>query len=312
VDRAVGTDWSSGGTRTAVSSLSARASAVRPVHQRPADPPAFALHGVTAGYGATTVLRGLDLQVDRGELVGLVGPSGSGKTTVLKLLTGRAELHAGRVEVGGAPIPGRGPVRIGYVPQLGSVDLDFPLTVEQVVLLGDAASSASRPWFTRTERREARGMLARLGLDGLQRRRLRELSGGQLQRTFLARALLRRSDLLLLDEPTSGVDLATRREVLATVQALHADGLTILLTTHDLNLVATHLPRTVCLNGAITADGAPGDVLTPEVLEATYGAPMRVIRDGARIVVVDDAIAPVRPLGLAGAGGTTRQGRLRP
>jgi zinc/manganese transport system ATP-binding protein len=155
-------------------------------------------------------------------------------------------------------------------------------------------------------------MLARLGLDGLQRRRLRELSGGQLQRTFLARALLRRSDLLLLDEPTSGVDLATRREVLATVQALHADGLTILLTTHDLNLVATHLPRTVCLNGAITADGAPGDVLTPEVLEATYGAPMRVIRDGARIVVVDDAIAPVRPLGLAGAGGTTRQGRLRP
>jgi len=273
---------------------------VRPVGASQVHTPAFAFRGVAAGYGAQTVLSDLDLEVGRGELVGLVGPSGSGKTTMLRLLTGRAELHAGRVEVGGRRVTRHGQVRIGYVPQLGAVDLDFPLTVEQVVLLGDAASSASRPWFSRAERTEARHMLARLGLEGLHRRRLRELSGGQLQRTFLARALLRRSELLLLDEPTSGVDLATRRDVLATVRALHADGLTILLTTHDLNLVATHLPRMVCLNGAITADGAPGEVLTPEVLQATYGAPMRVIRDGGRIVVVDDELEPARALGLVG------------
>jgi zinc/manganese transport system ATP-binding protein len=315
VDRAAGTGWSSGSGRLADPVVPPRPATVRSVPTSTGQPPAFAFRGVSAGYGATTVLRALDLEVARGELVGLVGPSGSGKTTLLKLLTGRAALHAGRVEVAGEPLTGRGSVRIGYVPQLGSVDLDFPLTVEQVVLLGDAASSASRPWFTRAERAEARAMLVRLGLDGLHRRRLRELSGGQLQRTFLARALLRQSDLLLLDEPTSGVDLATRRDVLATVRALHADGLTVLLTTHDLNLVATHLPRTVCLNGVITADGAPGEVLTPAVLEATYGAPMRVIRDGERIVVVDDELAPVRPLGLApvaaasSAGGSAHRAR---
>jgi zinc/manganese transport system ATP-binding protein len=300
VDHAVSTAAPVGTVRSVEPVRRSDGGPVRSVAGSTPGAPAFAFRGVAAGYGASTVLRDLDLQVGRGELVGLVGPSGSGKTTMLKLLTGRAELHAGRVEVGGEPVTKRRQMRIGYVPQLGAIDLDFPLTVEQVVLLGDAASSASRPWFTRAERTEARRMLARLGLDGLHRRRLRELSGGQLQRTFLARALLRRSDLLLLDEPTSGVDLATRRDVLATVQALHADGLTILLTTHDLNLVATHLPRTVCLNGVITADGAPGEVLTPEVLEATYGAPMRVIRDGERIVVVDDEIEPVRPLGLVG------------
>jgi ABC-type Mn2+/Zn2+ transport system ATPase subunit len=132
-------------------------------------------------------------------------------------------------------------------------------------------------------------LLDRLGLAGLHDRPIRELSGGQQQRMFLARALHRRSELLLLDEPTSGVDLATRRDVLGVLRELHAEGLTILLTTHDLNFVAAHLPRVVCLNGLVTADGAPGRVLTAETLELTYGAPMRVLRDGGRVVVVDDA-----------------------
>jgi zinc/manganese transport system ATP-binding protein len=260
--------------------------------------PAIRVTGVAAGYGSTTVLAGLDLEVARGELVGLVGPSGCGKTSVLKLLTGRLQLHTGVVEVLGRRVGRRSPGGVGYVPQLGSVDLDFPLTVEQVVLLGDAASSGLRPWFSRRERAAARTLLDRLGLAGLHDRQLRELSGGQLQRTFLARALQRRCELLLLDEPTSGVDLATRRDVLATVHALHADGLTVVVTTHDLNLVATHLPRIVCLHGGVVADGTPAEVLTPSVLEATYGAPMHVIRDGGRIVVVDDELPAAAPLGL--------------
>jgi ABC-type Mn2+/Zn2+ transport system ATPase subunit len=260
--------------------------------------PAIRVTGVAAGYGSTTVLTGLDLEVARGELVGLVGPSGCGKTSVLKLLTGRLQLHTGVVEVLGRRVGRRSPAGVGYVPQLGTVDLDFPLTVEQVVLLGDAASSGARPWFTRRERAAARALLDRLGLGGLHDRQLRELSGGQLQRTFLARALQRRCELLLLDEPTSGVDLATRRDVLATVHALHADGLTVVVTTHDLNLVATHLPRIVCLHAGVVADGAPAEVLTPAVLEATYGAPMHVIRDGGRIVVVDDELPTAAPLGL--------------
>lgn len=246
------------------------------------------LEDVAAGYGGTTVLSALDLRVERGELVGIVGPSGSGKTTLLRLLTGRAEQFRGRVEVLGYPVrPGRPPAGVGYVPQLEGIDWDFPLTVEQVVLLGDAAASAVVPWFSRREKAAARAVLDRLGLGGLHRRRIRELSGGQQQRMFLARALHRHCELLLLDEPTSGVDLATRRDVLATLGDLNARGLTIVLTTHDLNFVASHLPRIVCLNGRVTADGDPNLVLTAASLERTYGAPMRVLRDRGRTVVVD-------------------------
>ncbi len=251
-------------------------------------PPAVDLEGVAVGYGGQTVLRDLSLTVPRGSFVGIVGPSGSGKTTLLRLLTGRAARHQGRVEVLGRAVqPSNVPAGVGYVPQLEAVDWEFPVTVEQVVLLGEAATSAPVPWFSRGEKQRARALLERLGLGGLERRRIRELSGGQRQRMFLARALLRDAELLLLDEPTSGVDLATRRDVLELLGQLHHEGLTVVLTTHDLNFVAAHLPRVVCLNQVITADGPPAEVLTPDALQRTFGAPLQVLRDGDRIVVVD-------------------------
>ncbi len=250
---------------------------------------ALSLGGVTVGYGGPPVLTELDLEVDRGEMLGVVGPSGSGKTTLLRLVTGQAPRHRGSVEVLGAPLPRRGAPRgVGYVPQLEGIDWDFPLTVEQVVLLGSAADSRRLPWHSRAERRHAVAVLERLGMSGLEHRTLRELSGGQQQRMFLARALARRCELLVLDEPTSGVDLATRRDILALLGELQADGLTILLSTHDINFVATHLPRVVFLNRGITADGDPRSVLNPAVLEATYGTPMRVVYDQGMALVVDE------------------------
>jgi zinc/manganese transport system ATP-binding protein len=252
-------------------------------------PPAVALRGVTAGYGGVPVLRGVDVHVGAGELVGAVGPSGAGKTTLLRLLTGQAELHAGAVEIFGAPARGaRSLGRVGYVPQLGAVDFTFPLTVEQAVLLGLSAESRRVPWFSRAERRRAAALLERLGLAGLERRHIAELSGGQQQRMFLARAMARRCDLLLLDEPTSGVDLKTRHDVLHLLGELNAEGMTVLLTTHDLNWVAAHLPRVLCLNGAVLADGTPREVFTPTVLAATYGARVRVIDDGDMVFVADE------------------------
>jgi ABC-type Mn2+/Zn2+ transport system ATPase subunit len=261
--------------------------------------PALRLRAATVGYGGTAVLTGLDLEVARGELVGVVGPSGAGKTTLLRLVTGRAEWHRGGVEVLGRPLsPRTSPRGVGYVPQLDAVDWDFPLTVEQVVLLGGAAESRRVPWFSRAERRRAADVLERLGMTGLEHRQIRELSGGQQQRMFLARALAHHSELLVLDEPTSGVDLATRRDVLRLLGELRDEGLTILLTTHDLNFVAMQLPRIVSLNGVVTADGDPRVVLDREALRRTYGTPMRVMRDGDTVVVVDEA--PV-------LAGTTRE-----
>jgi ABC-type Mn2+/Zn2+ transport system ATPase subunit len=250
--------------------------------------PVARLLDVTAGYHGHAVLTGITFTVEPGELLGAVGPSGSGKTTLLRLLTGSAELYAGSAELFGAPVRKGRPLRqVGYVPQLGTVEWDFPLTVEQVVLLGLTATSRHLPWFSRRERARAAQLLERLGLAGLGTRHISELSGGQQQRMFLARAMIGDAELILLDEPTSGVDLKTRHDILHLLGELNSDGLTILLTTHDLNWVAAHLPRVLCLNGTVLADGSPLEVFTPSVLRQTYGADVRVVREGNLVFVAD-------------------------
>lgn len=270
-------------------------------------PAAIELEGVTAGYGAEVVLADVTLRVGAGELVGAVGPSGSGKTTLLRLLTGQVAASTGRVRVFDQPVRhGRAVRRVGYVPQLDGVDWDFPLTVEQVVLLGMTADSRRVPWFSRAERDRAARTLDRLGLGGLAGRHIRELSGGQQQRMFLARAMARDADLILLDEPTNGVDLATRHDVLHLLGELNAEGITVLLTTHDLNWVAAHLPRVVCLNRTVVADGHPVEVFTSDVLRATYNAEVRVIHEGDLVFVADQThvLSGTRPVPT---GGVRRQ-----
>ena len=176
---------------------------------------------------------------------------------------------------------------VGYVPQLEASERTFPLTVKGAVELGAAAASAPVPWFSRAERHAAERALDRLGISDLHNRGLHELSGGQFQRVLFARALVSDPELLLLDEPTSGIDLRTRGEMLGLVDELRRDGLTIVLTTHDLNWVASHLPRIVCLHQTVKADGSPIDVLRPDVLAATFGAQMEVIHHQGRPVIVD-------------------------
>jgi ABC-type Mn2+/Zn2+ transport system ATPase subunit len=230
------------------------------------------------GYDSSTVLADVSLTVRPGEFTGVVGPSGSGKTTLLRLLLGTLRPTGGTVT-------GAGGTAVGYVPQVETVNWDFPVTVAECVLM--ARTGRRLPWATRAERTELGEVLDRLGIGGLGGRHIRELSGGQQQRMFIARALLRRPRLLLLDEPTSGVDVRTRHEILHLLAELNESGLAVVLTTHDLNGLAVHLPRLVCLHGRVIAAGPPVEVLTPTVLEATYGAPMEVIQHAGGPVVVD-------------------------
>ena len=251
--------------------------------------PLVRFEGVSASYGGPAVLEDIDLSLARGSLVGVVGPSGAGKTTLLRAMVGQVPKLKGRVVIDGRDVAAGQPANVGWVPQLETVDWDFPATVREVVLMGRWARARWRPWMTDGDRIEADRVLERLGIGGLGSRQIRELSGGQQQRVFLARAMIAEPVLLLLDEPTSGVDIRTRDEVLHLLADLNAQGVTIVLTTHELNSVAAHLPYVVCVNRRIVAQGDPDAVFTSEILNATYAADLRVVRQDGMVLVADAA-----------------------
>jgi ABC-type Mn2+/Zn2+ transport system ATPase subunit len=242
--------------------------------------PLISLRGVDAGYRHSIVLHHVDLDVDAASFTGIVGPSGAGKTTLLRLLLGSLKPARGTIarERGTA---------VSYVPQLETVNWNFPVTVAECVIM--SRGGRRLPWASKAEKAEVAAVLERLGIGDLAERHIRELSGGQQQRMFLARALIRRPQIMLLDEPTSGVDISTRHDVLHLLADLHSEGMGIVLTTHDLNGMAAHLPNLVCVNGRIVAQGSPEQVMTPDVLEDTFGARMEVLQHLGMIVVVDSS-----------------------
>jgi zinc/manganese transport system ATP-binding protein/zinc transport system ATP-binding protein len=242
---------------------------------------AIHLERVACAYDGTPVLQDVSLRVPPGHFVGMIGPSGAGKTTLLRAMLGLVPRVDGQVVVGGRPVaPGRPPSGVGYVPQVETVDWSFPVTVENVVLMGKVGRMGPWPWPSRADRREVGQVLERLGIGHLGNRHIRDLSGGQQQRTFLARALIGRPKLLFLDEPTASVDIKTRDDILHLLARLNRDeGVTIVMTTHELNTVAAHLPWVVCVNAGVVAQGPPANIFTAPILSRTFGTEMRVVRD---------------------------------
>lgn len=246
--------------------------------------PLIELRGVSFGYGEKAILDHINFHLHPGQFAGLVGPSGAGKTSLLKLVLGVLKPSHGKVLLTSQK-QGRTKLQIGYVPQLETVDWNFPVTVEQLVLMGRIRQSSLLPWHTRSERALVAGILERLDIGDLAQRHIRNLSGGQQQRVFLARALISEPDLLVLDEPTSGVDMRTAESILHLLADLNKQGMTILLTTHDLNAAANHLPWVICLNKRIVAQGAPEEVFSETILNETYQSDMLVIRQNGMIFV---------------------------
>ena len=245
-------------------------------HQRQGGQPVVELKNVTAGYESQVVLSDVSLKIMPGDFVGFLGPSGSGKTTLLRTILGASRLYRGEALVNGHKVTRRHS-RAGYVPQLETIDWNFPVTAGEVVMMGFSRHSPFFPWHRKADWRTARSIMERLGIAHLENRHIQQLSGGQQQRVFLARALVGDPSLLVLDEPTSGVDIKTRDEVMHLLHELNHQGITIAMTTHEINAVAAHLPWLVCLNGEILAEGPPTEVISSDILRRTYGAEMPVI-----------------------------------
>jgi zinc/manganese transport system ATP-binding protein/zinc transport system ATP-binding protein len=241
--------------------------------------------GVSSGYDGKPIFERLNLQITQGQFVGIVGPTGCGKTTLLKTILGTIDPFSGTVKVMGNSITKLLPGTIGYVPQLETVDWNFPVTVEEVVIMGLYNRMGILPWPSKEEKATVRTLMRKLGIDDCAHHHIRNISGGQQQRTFLARALVGNPRLLVLDEPTAGIDIKTQHDVLHLMGELNREGMTIILTTHDLNSVAAHLPFVICFNKGIVAAGTPHKIFNSEVLKRTYGADVIVIEHGEHLLM---------------------------
>jgi ABC-type Mn2+/Zn2+ transport system ATPase subunit len=226
--------------------------------------PAIEIAKMSVGYGGPPVLTDVDLTVRPGELVALVGANGAGKSTLLKVIVGLLRPTHGTVRVLGAD-PRAAAHRIAYLPQAEELRWDYPLVVDDVVAMGRIG-----------RRRGAvvvadRAALERVSATELARRPVATLSGGQRQRVLLARALVADPELLLLDEPATGVDPATEEQLMNVLRDIAAGGRTVLVSTHDLSGVVAHFRRVICLNGRIVADGDVSVLRDDRVLRETYG-----------------------------------------
>ncbi len=228
-------------------------------------------------YGEDCALHDISLQVEEHEFLGIIGPNGGGKTTLLKAILGLVEPKEGRVMIFGET--GANARRnIGYVPQFSRFDRKFPISVEEVVLMGRLAGRT--PWFVRytaADRQLVEQLLQRLEIADLKQRQIGQLSGGQLQRVLIARALAVEPRILILDEPTASVDSASKTRIYELLKELNQD-MTILIVTHDLSAVSSNIDKIACLNQQLFYHGRTE--LEAGLVEKVYGCPVDLIAHG--------------------------------
>jgi len=236
---------------------------------------AITFDDVWFSYDTVRTLERVSFDVERGRFAALIGPNGAGKTTALRLLLGRLRPTRGRVLLFGSP-PGRQREAVGYIPQRVTVPRGFPLTVFELVLMGRYGRLGLGRRPRRPDRDAAVHALERVGLVDLAGRYFETVSGGQQQRALIARALAGEPQLLLLDEPTAGLDPAARADFYNLCCLLQREaGLTLLAASHDIDAVAHHADRVILLNRTVLAVGSPHDVLHAPVLQEAYRFPAR-------------------------------------
>jgi ABC-type Mn2+/Zn2+ transport system ATPase subunit len=241
------------------------------------------------GYGDTVVLHDLTFNVPEGARVAVVGPNGAGKSTLFKALVGLLPVQKGRILIHGLPLKAHKDC-VAYIPQREEVDWRFPVTVRDVVMMGRFDRQG---WFKPPSRQDGQAVersLTQMGIADLARHSISDLSGGQQQRVFLARALAQEPHILLMDEPFTGVDVTTQEVTLKLLDDLRAAQVTVMISTHDLNLAASRFDLILLLNHRLIAFGSPGEVMRQVNLTNAFGSQLTVLPDGS--VIVDNWCPP--------------------
>lgn len=236
--------------------------------------PLIEIENVTILHNGLKVLDSVSLTVSRGEFTAIVGPNGSGKSTLVKAVLGLIKPDCGKIRVFGVPVDqlhGQRS-RIGYVPQIFNIDLNFPISVFETVLMGTYGRIGVGKRPKAEDKAAAMAALEKVGIADLKDRPLARLSGGQRQRVFIARALADQPELLVLDEPTTGVDMTTTGNLYSLLRELKNDGVTIVLVSHDVGVVASYIDTIACLNVSLVAHCRPDEEVCSRALTDMYGS----------------------------------------
>ncbi|OGA47920.1 MAG: ABC transporter [Betaproteobacteria bacterium RIFCSPLOWO2_12_FULL_62_58] len=236
--------------------------------------PVIVLENVSFAYDGVPALEDVSLEVEEGEFLGLVGPNGGGKSTLLRIVLGLLAADSGRVSVLGVP-PAHARGELGYVPQFATFRRDFPVTVEETVLLGRLGKTRTLLGYRARDRALARRAMEETGVAELRARPIETLSGGQLQRVLIARALAGEPRILLLDEPTSNIDLRAEVDIFDLLKMLNAR-MTIVVVSHDVGFISPYVTIVACLNRTLLCHTA--SPISGEMIQQLYGAPVRMIR----------------------------------
>jgi len=249
--------------------------------------PIVAVDNISVRYNGHFALEDISFELEAGERIAVVGPNGAGKSTLFKVLAGLLRPSRGTVSIKGHE-PG-GHVCIAYIPQRSQVDWSFPVNVTDVVMMGRIRRIGVLHWPRNVDRQSVRDSLEQVGMADLSARQIGELSGGQQQRVFVARALAQEAELMLLDEPFTGLDVKSQQDIVDILGMLRRRGVTVVVATHDLSLAADAFDRLMLLNHKLIGFGTAQETMLPDLLAEAYGGKLQVVPTADGVFAFDDA-----------------------
>ncbi len=231
------------------------------------------INNVSFNYGLVSVLEDISLRIHEDEFIGIIGPNASGKSTLLKLILGLLKPDQGTIKISNKKCQ-HAKNHIGYVPQHVNFSRDFPVTVEEAVLMGHITSSSLFFKFSKSEIASAEKAMQKLEIENIAKRQIGSLSGGQLQRVLIARALVCQPNILILDEPTSNVDMRVEEDIFALLKN-YSEHMTIIVVSHDIAFISGYVDRVACLNHTLVCHDT--ESISGKMIEELYDAPVKMI-----------------------------------